>query len=669
MTETAEPPARPIETELKYRVADMAAAERYLSAPTVGPFSGNASTRSIQMEDRYVDTADGAFRRAGFAVRLRITGTGTIVSVKSRAKRDGAGGAMRREELEGPADRALGAFEWPASDARSLVLELGGDAPLVEIVTVRQVRRRRQLRDRGTRVELSLDDVDVVVRGRVVGRFVELEAELLQGNEALLEGLAASFDRDPALARSTSSKLDSALAAVQGTASAPPAAGPSAAHRAEADEPDEAGLPVAEVAAAEAEVADAAAPEPDADPPAEAEAPTAAEGTAEAEAPEPAHDPVAEIEAAIAKDEQAAHEEDLLDEPIHDEDSLDAELGGIDDADIAIADGSEVVISELVDEAAAADTKLVVGKTAGVTAEDHVAEAGRKVLRFHLARMLAREPGTRMGVDLEELHGMRVATRRQRAAWRVFGDSFRRKRTRRYRSGLREIGARLGAVRDLDVLLEAADHYRKDLSVTDQRALEPLLADWRGHRDDALVLLTRELDSEGYQRWVEDYREFVRTDGAAVLPVGPVQAHRVRDTAPSAIWAAYQQVRAYEPVLRWADIETLHELRIAAKWLRYSLEFVREALGPESAPLIARVTALQDHLGLMHDADVAASMARAFLVAHAGDLSTQESAAIGRYLVSCEREVTRLRRSIAVPWRGVAGIGFRRGLGRVVAGL
>ena len=119
---------------------------------------------------------------------------------------------------------------------------------------------------------------------------------------------------------------------------------------------------------------------------------------------------------------------------------------------------------------------------------------------------------------------MRVATRRQRAAWRVFGDSFRRKRTKRYRNGLREIAARLGAVRDLDVLLEAADHYRKDLPVTEQRALEPLLADWRAHRDDALVLLTRELDSEGYQRWVEDYREFVRTDGAAVLPVGPVEA-------------------------------------------------------------------------------------------------------------------------------------------------
>ena len=161
----------------------------------------------------------------------------------------------------------------------------------------------------------------------------------------------------------------------------------------------------------------------------------------------------------------------------------------------------------------------------------------------------------------------------------------------------------------------------------------------------------------------------MRTEGAAVLPVGPVEPHRVRDTAPSQIWAAYEQVRAYEPVLRWADVETLHDLRIAGKWLRYTLEFVREALGPESAPLIARVTALQDHLGLMHDADVSASMARAFLVEHAGDLSSLESAAIGRYLVNREREVARLKRTIGGPWRGVAGVGFRRALGRVVAGL
>ena len=70
---------------------------------------------------------------------------------------------------------------------------------------------------------------------------------------------------------------------------------------------------------------------------------------------------------------------------------------------------------------------LIVGKTPGVLASDNVAEAGRKVLRFHLARMIAREPGTREGSDPEELHGMRVATRRMRAAWRVFGDGVPRR--------------------------------------------------------------------------------------------------------------------------------------------------------------------------------------------------------------------------------------------------
>ena len=327
------------------------------------------------------------------------------------------------------------------------------------------------------------------------------------------------------------------------------------------------------------------------------------------------------------------------------------------------------VVAEVLEAAAVADRGLVVGKTPGVTADDHVAEAGRKVMRFHLARMIAREAGVRSGHDLEDVHAMRVATRRQRAAWRVFGAAFRPKRTRRYRTGLRDVAARLGAVRDLDVLLEAADAYREDLPVTEQRAMEPLLADWRTHRDDARVLLIRELDSDDYRRWLDDYRDFVRTEGALVLAVGPTQPHRIRDTTASRIWTAYEGVRGYEATLRWADVETLHELRIAGKWLRYSLEFVREALGDDSAPLIAKVTALQDHLGLLNDADVAASMARTFLVEHAGELSGIESAAIGRYLVSREREIARLRRSVGPTWRGVAGISFRRALGRVVAGL
>ena len=66
--------------------------------------------------------------RAGFAVRLRQKGGETIVSVKSLAHTDGPGGALSREELEGPADRVAPPSDWPASDARALVLEHAGDA-------------------------------------------------------------------------------------------------------------------------------------------------------------------------------------------------------------------------------------------------------------------------------------------------------------------------------------------------------------------------------------------------------------------------------------------------------------------------------------------------------------------------------------------------------------
>jgi CHAD domain-containing protein len=566
------------EVELKYRVSDLAAAERVLAADRLGPFTGaSRGARSTQLEDRYVDTADGALARAGFAVRLRQRGGETIVSVKSLAHTDGPDGSFEREELEGPADRVAPPSDWPASDARALVMEHAGDAPLVERVTIRQLRRVRQLRAATTRVELSLDEVDVVARGRVVDRFVELEAELTKGDRAELAALGEAIESEGGLERARMSKLEAALAALNGST-------------------DGAHVSDGEVAPRR-----------------------------------PARRAKAAKTTAVSGDEE---------------------------------------IEDAASAGAKPEPRLVVGKTAGVLAEDTLAEAGRKVMRFHLARMLDRDQGVREGKDIEDIHKMRVATRRQRAAWRVFGESFRKGRTKPYREGLRDAARRLGAVRDLDVQLEGIDAYRADQPVNDQRALEPFIASLGQHRDDARALLIRELDSPGYARFVDDYIDFVRTEGAAAKPIhGAAAPHRVRETAPSRIWAAYEQVRSYEPILRWADVPTLHELRIAGKWLRYSLEFVQEPLGDDAAPLIAKVTALQDHLGLMNDASVAASMTRTFLVERAGDLSTAETAGIGRYLVDRERQVAKLRRTIGPTWRRVAGLSYRRALGRVVAGL
>jgi len=533
-----------VEVELKYRVTDAAAAARLAGARTLGPFRAAGRSRQVQVEDRYLDTADGALRRAGWAVRLRRGPAVTILSVKSTTPASDA--LHRREELEGPANLSLDPHAWPPSPARSLVLEHAGDAPLLEIVTVRQLRRTRTLADESAEVELSLDEVAVVAGGRVVDRFVELEAELRRGAATALDALAVVFADDPDLTAEPASKLERALVAAAAAGSAP-------------------------------------------------------------------ESPAVEIPA---------------------------------------------------------PPRLIVGKTPGVAPDDVLAEAGRKVLRFHFARMLAKEVGTRSGAQIEDLHGMRVATRRMRAAWRVFGGGFRPGRTKRLRDRLRVLAGRLGAVRDLDVLLDAAATHQASLPAAEAAALEPLVAAWRDEREAARIVLLRELDSPDYVRLVEDYRVFVVAEGEAVLaPASPVSPHRVRDTAGSRIWLAYEQVWAYESVLRWADIETVHQLRIAAKWLRYTLEFFREALGPEVDLLIPRVVALQDHLGWLHDADVAIALTRQFLVANAGTLSREETHAIGTYLAGNERELTRLRRTMGAAWRGVSGAPFRRLLGRAVSAL
>ncbi len=80
---------------------------------------------------------------------------------------------------------------------------------------LRQLRRKRLYGKDGTVVELSLDDVEVVSGGRVVERFAELEAEVREGDEAMLGPLAELLSEIEELVPSGSSKLDRAMEAVR----------------------------------------------------------------------------------------------------------------------------------------------------------------------------------------------------------------------------------------------------------------------------------------------------------------------------------------------------------------------------------------------------------------------------------------------------------------------
>jgi len=82
-----------------------------------------------------------------------------------------------------------------------------------------------------------------------------------------------------------------------------------------------------------------------------------------------------------------------------------------------------------------------------------------------------------------------------------------------------------------------------------------------------------------------------------------------------AIYQRLAAVRAYDEWVTGPDVplERLHQLRIAAKGLRYTVEYFREVLGPEAKTFIRQVKGLQDHLGDLQDAVVASNLLRDFL--------------------------------------------------------
>ena len=305
---------------------------------------------------------------------------------------------------------------------------------------------------------------------------------------------------------------------------------------------------------------------------------------------------------------------------------------------------------------------------ADVRADDPWSEAGRKVLATHFVRALARVPGVIAGEDPEEVHAMRVAARRMRAAWRIFGDAYDRRITRAYLDDLRTLGGRLGVVRDLDVRIAILIAYGERRSKRDRAGLRPLLAAWQADREARHAELVATLRSEWFIEVTAGLGAFVETPGLAARPIAPRTPNIVRDRAPAVIWDEYQAVSAFAGDVDRAEVATLHELRIAAKWLRYTLESFREPLGSGSSELIRRVVVLQDYLGDIHDLHAAAASAEAY-AAGAVAMPSTTTAAIGRFVGYEEARVERLRKRVGPAWRGVAEADYRRRLGRGVARL
>ena len=90
------------------------------------------------------------------------------------------------------------------------------------------------------------------------------------------------------------------------------------------------------------------------------------------------------------------------------------------------------------------------------------------------------------------------------------------------------------------------------------------------------------------------------------------------------------------------NIRELHNMRIAAKRLRYTFEVFEDVLPNQSKPIVEELVKIQDELGILHDTDVMIALLRLCL-------GSQDTASIVDYAQSSANVQQRKEKSLVAP--------------------
>jgi CHAD domain-containing protein len=192
----------------------------------------------------------------------------------------------------------------------------------------------------------------------------------------------------------------------------------------------------------------------------------------------------------------------------------------------------------------------------------------------------------------EDIHQLRIWTRRAAAGLRLFAPTLEGKPAKRLKRTLRELRRTAGSVRDCDVHLESlhdADpprHLIRKLKKQRQRARKDLQAVFRRYARK---------------------RRLERQVAAALKAIAWPKRHSSRAAPSFAPWCRQQLAPLAVEFFELASAEhrddsQIHELRLAGKRLRYALELSPAALPPRRhRRLYEELSSLQDRLGAICD--------------------------------------------------------------------
>jgi inorganic triphosphatase YgiF len=251
-----------------------------------------------------------------------------------------------------------------------------------------------------------------------------------------------------------------------------------------------------------------------------------------------------------------------------------------------------------------------------VEPDDAAAAALATLLRACVAQVADNADGTVRSDDPEWVHQLRIGTRRLRSLLALLRDCVPEERRATVAADAQWLARALGPVRDLDVLVdETLPHARKGADPAARRVLAAFARRARGARIEARAAARSAVGSPRFTRLILGTGALAATPGlgaAARTAGGRTLAASVAAFARPWLQRRHRKLARLARGLDDATPEERHEVRLAAKRLRYAAEFFAGAYpGGRTRDYRKALARLQDALGAQVDAQVAVRLALA----------------------------------------------------------
>ena len=208
--------------------------------------------------------------------------------------------------------------------------------------------------------------------------------------------------------------------------------------------------------------------------------------------------------------------------------------------------------------------------------------------------------------DPEGVHSMRVASRRLRSALRSFLSHLNEREVAPVAKQIKTIADALGDVRDQDVAIQALQDLSSEAPKRFSDSLQQLIDSRKERREAARRNLKKQIGKTRLEQLTVEFRGAVTSVAQhQVTTTLPASESSYLDVARAIIDDRLSDLEQLSKSLYYPDdVQPLHDMRIAAKRLRYAIELFEECFPSDIGSFAKHAALLQTDLGQLHDCDV-----------------------------------------------------------------